>query len=608
MSGRVRGYSSLTLIRCACSSENVNIIPMKPVDTESLHHLKARLLMANYFFDRYPKTSIFVVLGLIITGALETLGIIAILPLLDQIFLAENATNSIVSEAFNSLGIASSPVVFASIIALIFILKAVILLLIMRRVGQVSARMAYEQRDDLFNALIDAKWSFYVDKSVGLFVNSALNEASKGGACFMALSRILESIFTASILLLGAMLTSLEVSVVALLVGLGLIKLLGGLVRLSGRTGFETSEANKSLSKGLTDALQNMKSLKVMSLENKLFAVIREQSGRLYEAYSKQLIAKYALTALREPFAVTLLLAGVVFFSKQGVTFSQILILAALFYRIVNSLGSLQQNLQTLAINESYFWSFRSTINDALCHKERLSGRAQPDFSNSIVFEQVTFCYESKLILNEVSLILKNKELIAIVGLSGSGKTTLLDLVSGINKPSRGRILIDDRDLSTLDLRTWRQMIGYVAQECFIFNDSIRNNITLGDSRVSDDEIWDVLRDVGADNFVLSQPNALDQSIGEQGALLSGGQRQRISLARALIRRPVVLIVDELTASLDPETEEKICRMLKSLSRSTMVLAISHHGLMTNFADEIYEVTQASATSNVSNVRRLTAS
>jgi len=181
------------------------------------------------------------------------------------------------------------------------------------------------------------------------------------------------------------------------------------------------------------------------------------------------------------------------------------------------------------------------------------------------------------------------------VGPSGSGKTTFLDIIIGFNRPSKGRVTIDGTDLQDIKLQSWRRMIGYVPQELTLLRGSIADNITLGDPDLSVADVSEALRLAGALEFVAALPEGLKADIGTMGARLSGGQRQRISLARALVHKPQLLLLDEVTSALDEKTEAEIVENIRALSGQLTILAITHRKAWVNIAAKVYRITQGRA-------------
>jgi ATP-binding cassette subfamily C protein len=202
----------------------------------------------------------------------------------------------------------------------------------------------------------------------------------------------------------------------------------------------------------------------------------------------------------------------------------------------------------------------------------------------------VSFAYAGRAVLNNVSIELPAGSFSALLGPSGSGKTTFADLLTGLLRPQRGDIWMDGVPLAQIDIRSWRGMIGYVPQENLLLHDTILKNITLGEETISASEVETALRAAGAWAFVAQMPKGVHSVVGERGSMISGGQRQRIAIARALVKRPKLLILDEATTALDPKTEKEICTTLQQLKGQITILAISHQTTVVECADWAYRL------------------
>jgi ATP-binding cassette subfamily C protein len=186
----------------------------------------------------------------------------------------------------------------------------------------------------------------------------------------------------------------------------------------------------------------------------------------------------------------------------------------------------------------------------------------------------------------QVNLTIPFVALVLVTGPSGVGKTTLLDLIAGLYTPSAGRILVDGVPMAQLDLHSWRRQIGYVAQEPALLHASVIDNLTLG-ATVPNGELQEALEWAHAAEFVAALPNGLNTLVGEQGFRLSGGQRQRLALARALVHRPRLLLLDEPTANVDPVTQAAIGEALAELKGERAILLVSHHADYRQLADSV---------------------
>jgi ABC-type multidrug transport system fused ATPase/permease subunit len=189
-------------------------------------------------------------------------------------------------------------------------------------------------------------------------------------------------------------------------------------------------------------------------------------------------------------------------------------------------------------------------------------------------------------LLEDVSFAVEPGRTVALVGATASGKSTLTNLVTRLVDPDEGRILLDGTDLRDLARGELARAVAVVAQTAFLFDDTVRGNVTLG-ADVPDEEVWAALRAAQADGFVAALPEGLDTRLGERGTSLSGGQRQRISLARALVRRPRLLVLDDATSAVDPEVEGRILEALRSGSHETTLVVVAYRKATIGLADEV---------------------
>src|SRR2546425_123272 len=213
-------------------------------------------------------------------------------------------------------------------------------------------------------------------------------------------------------------------------------------------------------------------------------------------------------------------------------------------------------------------------------------------FTRALAFERVDFRYgdADEMTLKEISLEIRKGEVVAFVGMSGAGKSTLMDLVPRFHDVTAGRITLDGRDLRDVTQASLRAQLGVVTQETFLFSDTIRYNIAYGRPDATFEEIVRAARQAHAHDFTLACPDGYDTLVGERGVRLSGGQRQRIAIARAFLKNPPILILDEATSDLDAESEFMVQQALAELMRGRTVLAIAHRLATVRNADRIVVV------------------
>ena len=245
----------------------------------------------------------------------------------------------------------------------------------------------------------------------------------------------------------------------------------------------------------------------------------------------------------------------------------------------------------TIAASLPSFEQIGSLKQEAKLMKEQRTGKKIISFSSGIYLTDLSFSYKGKEnALSHINLEVPKGSMVAVVGHSGSGKSTFIDLIMGFYFSQKGDLRIDQDNINEINLRDWRKLLGYIPQQPFLFNASIRENLLWANNDAKKSDVEHVCRLANAEEFILNLDKKYDALVGERGVKLSGGEAQRICLARALIRRPKLLILDEATSALDSHSELLIKESIENLAGETTIICIAHRLSTIQSADRIYHL------------------
>jgi ATP-binding cassette, subfamily B, bacterial MsbA len=357
-------------------------------------------------------------------------------------------------------------------------------------------------------------------------------------------------------------------------------------------------ELNGEMLSSIGEAIQGIRVIHAFGLEKQVQGVFNRSLDRissLLKKISKVEEASHPGVEWITSIALALMLYQGGSYVLDGVmTSGQLISFFAAFALAVNPLRTLSD------INSKLHSSAGAMIRiqEFLDWKSRIvpSTDAKPlkVIQNDVRFDEVSFQYpkEEREVLNKISFSIPLAKSIALVGPSGSGKTTITQLILRLSDPTSGRILVDGKDLRDLSLADYRSRLALVSQDVFLFHDTVLENIRMGSPNASDEEVNEAARRANAFNFIGRLPKGMHTVVGDRGARLSGGERQRISIARAFLRDPDVLILDEATSNLDTESERGIQETLSTLMKEKTVLVIAHRLSTIQDADEILVLDQ----------------
>jgi ATP-binding cassette, subfamily C, bacterial len=363
------------------------------------------------------------------------------------------------------------------------------------------------------------------------------------------------------------------------------------------QSGTAVSESVSEVYSAATEHLQNLKAMKFYDAQTSDLAMFSSLQSSALQQTLKSTRSQAAAAFWFEAGSL-IVLGAIIFASLQilNVAPASILLLLAVFTRLFPRLaatqGQLQAFLSELPAFENLMTIYRECVANAEVPGTTGSG---PALAHEIRLERVAFRYDADrpVVLKDLSLTIAAGRVTAIVGSSGAGKSTVADLVNGLLSPGTGRVLIDGAELTPQAARAWRRHVGYVAQDTVLFHDTVRANLRWANPNASEQEMKESLS-LAAAEFVFELPQGLDTTVGDRGMLLSHGQRQRIALARALLRKPGLLILDEATSSLDFDNEKRILDAIEQLKGRATVLLIAHRVSAIQRADMIYLIENGS--------------
>lgn len=462
--------------------------------------------------------------------------------------------------------------------------------------ARLNATFAERTRGDLLDRLVRAGWA----RIAGLhharithLLSADFQTCAVAGTSFvnLCLSGIL-----LIVLLIVALLISPLLATSALLFLLGFGAILYRSLGSARRTGIALGQLGAMLTSDLGQLLAGLKPALGNNLGREMLAHIAElqraQSDQMVRFAQEQSRSR-AATALAGGVmgAATMLVGGL----ALGVEGARLLAMLAIFARIHGPALQFQQSAQLLLHTLPTYERIKALEDDLPPIAELAADTPSARFpAGPVTLEAVTYLHASQEAsgggVRELDLTLEQGSRTAIIGVSGAGKTTLADLLAGLIAPQSGAISLGGTLLTPENVGQWQRDIAYVPQDSFLLNDTIRSNLLWGNPEATVEDLQAALRTVGAADFIDARPQRLDAMVGERGILLSGGERQRIVLARALLRRPRLIILDEATNALDSETEERVLAGIAALPDKPTIIAISHRGAALDSFDRIYQM------------------
>jgi subfamily B ATP-binding cassette protein MsbA len=342
----------------------------------------------------------------------------------------------------------------------------------------------------------------------------------------------------------------------------------------------------------LDETLGGLRVIKAFNIERLLRLKFFKGNDELLRAKNRIGYRRDLASPLSEVMGVMLFTAvlyygGRLVLNNQLLEASVFLGYLGIFYNIINPAKALSTSFSNMRKGAAAIGRIEEVLNTPITVDDNPNGKKLDAFENRIEFRNVRFAYDDAVILDGINFSVEKGKTIALVGSSGAGKSTLADLVPRFHDVTGGEVLIDGINIKDYSLHSVRSLMSIVTQEPILFNDTITNNIRLGKEGATDDEVVRAAKIANADNFIIGKEDGYETNIGDRGTKLSGGERQRLTIARALVKNPPILILDEATSSLDTESERLVQDAINNMMQNRTSIVIAHRLSTIRHADEI---------------------
>lgn len=529
----------------------------------------------------------------ILVALLEGLNIGLLVPLLETLQSADQEGGHWVTrtfaEVFNSLGLSLNLNTLLLAMGMLISLNAGLSYIKTILVVRTGIGFVIWMRSKLMQNYLSADLSYFHNEELGRMSNTLITQTDRAATSFNAVTEILTSCGVAGAYLLVAFVISPVLTAMALAIMLLVTVIMQIFITRARTMGDQVVRAYSELE---AEAVENLSGIQVI----KSFLL---EGFRSMKFHSKAIDAgkvnfrvdmNRGLSYLVQELALFALIGVVVYVAVVAVGLDLAVIGALLFalYRMTPRVNVVNGLRQTLAVSMASLHHVKLSLDATAKSKIISGGRIFGGLQQAVELRDVNFSYNGGPdVLHHASFAIPKGKMTALVGTSGAGKSTLVDLILRYYDPDSGSLLVDGLDLRELELQSWRGSIGVVSQDIFLFNDTIADNIAIGKPGISMDEIVSAAKRAYAHDFIQKFPQGYYTLVGDRGWNLSGGQRQRIALARAILRKPEILILDEATSSLDSESENLVQNYIRDIRGTCTILVVAHRMSTIHDADKI---------------------
>lgn len=534
-----------------------------------------------------------IVLVTIAVSLLEGLNIGLLVPLLESLQSndpqAGHWVTRNVAKLFNDLGI---PFTLGSILLVLgglVLVQGALKYLRMILVSKMTTGFVAWMRTRTMDSMLRGDVAYFHDERLGTLASTLTTQSNQAGSSLFIVAEIFALAGVIVAYLIAAFLVSPALTASALAIMVVIILSMQYLINRAKAMGSNLVDRNNELHGSVVESLGGIRVIKSFVLERLRGQEFNRHADSVRDAVYKIEKNRSQLVVYQEV-ALFALVGSIVYLGVRVLSADLAVTVALLFvlYRLAPRISNLNNLRQSLAVTMAALRSVEVTISRASDMKIINGDKKFAGLTDSIRLQNVSFSYqEGTAVLENADFTIECGKITAIVGSSGAGKSTLVDLILRFYDPDQGSMLVDGVDLKEFDLKSWRGAIGVVSQDIFLFNDTVINNILIGRPGASIESVRNAAKQAYAHEFIVALPDGYDTNIGDRGWNLSGGQRQRIALARAILKEPEILILDEATSSLDSESERLIQDYIRSIKGSRTIVVVAHRMSTIQDADKI---------------------
>lgn len=473
------------------------------------------------------------------------------------------------------------------------ILKNLFLYLSYYILNPLKNKLVNHLREDLYDKVLRLPIGFFNEKRKGDLMSRMTNDIGEvEGSVVGTLEGWIRDPMTIIVTLVVLFLISAQLTlfILILIPVLGLV--IGRITRSLKKHSQEVANKYGEALSTLDETLGGLRVIKAFNIEKLLRTKFFKTNEELLAAKNKISYRRDLASPLSEVLGV-MLFTAVLYYGGRLVLKNELLEASAflgflgIFYNIINPAKALSTSFSNMRKGAAAINRIEEILKTPITVDDNPNGKLLTEFRNQIEFRNVSFKYDDAVILDNINLTVKKGQTIALVGSSGAGKSTLADLVPRFHDVTSGEVLIDGINIKDYSLHSVRSLMSIVTQEPILFNDTIAHNIALGSTDATIPEVVSAAKIANAHEFILKKEGQYDSNIGDRGTKLSGGERQRLTIARAVLKNPPILILDEATSSLDTESERLVQDAINNLMTNRTSIVIAHRLSTIRHADEI---------------------